>query len=427
MTEMLANAPRFMVVAPLGRDGALICGLLKKAGFAAECVLHVHEVERVDYAQLLGLILTDEALRRGGLEAFGRLAEAQPVWSDLPSILLTSSATEPGCAVLASRARMQVRSLIILDRPVRKEMLISAIQVAYNSRQKQLEIRDAAMRQLQTDEALRKSEHLAVAGRLAATMAHEVNNPLEAVGNLLYLIQNSSTIDEARTFGHLAAQEFQRISEIVDHTLRFHRAPSKPAFTDLSELAISALTLFRGKLRERQIHERITAERAFGYCCEGEIRQALVNLIGNAIDAMREGGNLRIHVAPVSLNGVEYARLTVADTGSGIRKEIRSNLFTQFFTTKGSSGTGLGLWLTRDIVQRNGGKLRFRSRTESPSGTVFMLYIPSAPPLDKSQASASQQAVTGPAAEGRVREGNTPAELSQPTAYAAAPRAASFR
>jgi signal transduction histidine kinase len=134
--------------------------------------------------------------------------------------------------------------------------------------------------------------------------------------------------------------------------------------------------LFRGKLRERQIRERIKVERAFGYCCEGEVRQALVNLIGNAVDAMREGGNLRIHVLPVSLNGVEYARLTVADTGGGIRKEIRHNLFKQFFTTKGSGGTGLGLWLTRDIVEKNGGKLRFRSRTEAPSGTVFTIYLP---------------------------------------------------
>jgi signal transduction histidine kinase len=209
-----------------------------------------------------------------------------------------------------------------------------------------------------------------------ATMAHEVNNPLEALGNLLYLVENSNSLDEARSFGQLAAKEFQRISEIVEHTLKFHRAPAKPAFTDVSELAVSALTLFRGKLRQRQIRERIKVERAFGYCCEGEIRQALVNLIGNAVDAMRDGGNLRIHVLPVSINGVEYARLTVADTGAGIRKEIRQNLFKQFFTTKGSGGTGLGLWLTRDVVEKNGGRLRFRSRTEAPSGTVFTMYLP---------------------------------------------------
>jgi len=379
VTESLANVPRFLVVAPLGRDGELICGLLNRAGYRAECAPHVGDVSKIDSALLLGLILTDEALLRGGIEAFRKVIHAQPVWSELPSILLTSSAGESSYAALASRARVEIHSLILLDRPVRKEMLLSAIQVAHNSRQKQLQVRDAAARQLQSDEALRKSEHLAVSGQLVATMAHEVNNPLEALGNLLYLVESSNSLEEAHSFGQLAAKEFLRISEIVDHTLKFHRAPAKPAFTDVSELAISAVTLFRGKLREREIRERIKVERAFGYCCEGEIRQALVNLIGNAVDAMREGGNLRVHVLPVSINGVEHARLTVADTGGGIRKEIRQNLFKQFFTTKGSGGTGLGLWLTRDIVEKNGGRLRFRSRTEAPSGTVFTMYLPATP------------------------------------------------
>jgi signal transduction histidine kinase len=379
----LVNVPRFLVVAPVGRDGELISGFLATLGYPSQYVSSVREAERIDNSLLLGLILTDEALLRGGLDALIKIEHQQPDWSDLPSILLTSSPGESNCAALASRARIEVHSLMMLDRPVRKEMLLSAIQVAYQSRQKQLQVRDAMQKQFQSDEALRKSEHLAVAGRLAATLAHEVNNPLEALGNLLFLIENSASLEEAHSFGQLAAKEFRRISEIVDHTLRFHRAPAKPKYADLSELANSALTLFKGKLREHHIRERVTTERAIGYCCEGEIRQALVNLIGNAVDAMRDGGQLRVHVSPVSLNGLEYARLTVADTGDGIRKEIRSQLFRQFFTTKGSGGTGLGLWLTSDIVTRNGGKLRFRSRTEAPKGTVFTLYVPSAPPVDE--------------------------------------------
>jgi signal transduction histidine kinase len=376
-----AQVPRFLIVAPVGRDGDLICGLLNGAGFSSESVRDVGEAEKVDCALLLGLIFTDEALLHGGIESFRRLMHAQPVWSDLPSILLTSGATEPGCAALASRVRIEVRSLILLDRPVRKEMLISAVQAAFTSREKQLQIRDAAMRQYQSDEALRRTERLAVAGQLAATMAHEVNNPLEALGNLLYLIENCTSLDEAHQLGRIAAQEFHRITEIVDHTLRFHRAPIKPAFTDVSELAISAVALFRGKMHERMVRERITTEHAYGYCSEGEVRQALVNLIGNALDAMRGGGNLRVHVSQVSLNGAEYARITVADTGTGIPRDIRANLFTQFFTTKGSGGTGLGLWLTREIVQRYGGKIRFRSRTAPPTGTVFVMYIPSVPAI----------------------------------------------
>lgn len=391
MTELAANVARFLVVAPLGRDAELISGFLMKSGYAAERALHLRKAAEIDPALLLGVVFTDEALLRGGLESVKKVVNEQPAWSDLPAILLTSGSTELGCAAMASRARSEVRTMILLDRPIRKEMLLNAVQIAYNARQKQLQIRDAAVKQFQSDEALRKSEHLAVAGRLAATMAHEVNNPLEALGNLLFLVENSSSLEEAHSIGHLAAKEFQRISEIVERTLRFHRAPAKPALTDVSELAISALALFRGKLRERHIRERITTERAFGYCCEGEIRQALVNLIGNAIDAMRDGGHLRIHVSQVSINGVEHARLTVADTGGGIRKEIRSQLFRQFFTTKGSSGTGLGLWLTRDIVQRNGGRLRFHSRTEMPSGTVFSMYLPSASPIEQTEPSAHRE------------------------------------
>jgi len=174
----------------------------------------------------------------------------------------------------------------------------------------------------------------------------------------------------------------KRISEIIDRTLRFHRSPPRPALTEVSALASSALALFRRRVLEHQIGETVVAQTCYAYCSEGEIRQALVNLIGNAIDAMPNGGHLHLRVATVRMHGMPYARLTVADTGGGIRPEIRANLFTQFFTTKGSRGTGLGLWLTRDIVHRNGGKLRFRSRVGSPSGTVFSMYLPSGPPRE---------------------------------------------
>ncbi|HVX56117.1 MAG TPA: ATP-binding protein [Candidatus Saccharimonadales bacterium] len=342
---------------------------------------HVAGTTQIDSGRLMGLILTDEALANGGLDALRTIVDAQPAWSDLPVLLLTSGSVEPRLAAMATQARMEIRSLFLLDRPVRKELLLSAVQVAYTSRLKQLEVRDAAERQVHSDEALRNTEKLAVAGRLAATMAHEVNNPLEALGNLLFLIENSTGIDDVHSFARLASQELARISEIVQHTLRFHRAPAKPELTDVAELAESALALFRGKTAERRIAEHFSARRALAFCSAGEIRQALVNLIGNAIDAMPDGGHLHVRVSPVVREGAYFARLTVADTGVGIRKEIRPNLFTQFFTTKGSRGTGLGLWLTRDIVLRNRGHLRYRSSTRTPSGTVFSLYLPATPHL----------------------------------------------
>lgn len=373
---------RFLVVAPVGRDGDLICVLLRSHGFSAECVTDIGESAHIPSSMIMGLILTDEALAGAGVESLRAVIHGQPTWSDLPVLLLTSGPHEPQYAVIASQVRMEIRSLHLLDRPVRKELLLSAVQVAYTARMKQLEIRDAAERQAHSDEALRNSEKLAMAGRLAATMAHEVNNPLEALGNLLYLIESCDAIEDAKSFARLASQELGRISEIVQHTLRFHRAPTKPEHTDLAEIASSAVALFRGKMLERHIVERLSVQRTFAYCSAGEIRQALVNLIGNAIDAMPDGGQLHVRLSNLKIDGAHVARLTVADTGSGIRPEIRPNLFTQFFTTKGSRGTGLGLWLTRDIVLRNRGSLRFRSRTETPSGTVFAMYLPASAPLD---------------------------------------------
>ncbi|HEY1964896.1 MAG TPA: ATP-binding protein [Acidobacteriaceae bacterium] len=382
MKETGAPDRRFLVVAPVGRDGDLLCAFLKNHGYAAECVAQIAGSSCVESTLLLGLIVTDEALASDGIDALRDLVQGQPEWSDLPVMLLTSGPAEPQYAAIASRARLEIRSLILLDRPVRKELLLSAVQVAFTARMKQLEVRDAAERQVHSDEALRNTEKLAAAGRLAATMAHEVNNPLEALGNLLFLVENSSNLDQAKSFAQLASHELGRISEIVQQTLRFHRAPAKPELIDLGELVTSAVALFRGKMLERHISEHVQARRTLAYCSAGEIRQALVNLIGNALDAMPNGGQLFVRITQVTHRGAHYARITVADTGSGIRKDIRENLFTQFFTTKGSRGTGLGLWLTRDIVQRNRGRLRYRSRTTSPSGTAFSIYLPSTAPLD---------------------------------------------
>jgi signal transduction histidine kinase len=376
--ESAATSGRFVVVAPVGRDGELICNFLTGCGFCCEQARSIREAWRMDPASILGLILTDEAISRGGMEPLLRMIHSQPAWSDLPVMLLTSGSAEASSTEIARRVRLAIRSLILLDRPVRKELLVSAAQMAFTSRQQQWKIRDAAWRQTESEEALRHSEKLAATGRLVATMAHEVNNPLAALGNILYLVEHSNNLEEARSYGSLAARELDRISAIIQQTLTTHRAPAEPTAVDLSDLALSALMLFRGRLRERHILESTALERTFACCSEGEVRQALVNLIGNAIDAMPEGGRLRIHVSPVPVNGVRLARVTVGDTGSGIPQEIRSSLFSQFFTTKGSRGTGLGLWLTRDIVHRNRGSLRFRSRTSRPGGTVFSIYLPAA-------------------------------------------------
>lgn len=379
-----------MVVAPVGRDADLICGLLNSSGFPAQSCASLDEARTVDIASVLGLVITDEALANGGIDALRAIVTNQPEWSDLPIMLLTSGPREPLYAFVATQARLEIRSLSLLDRPVRKELLLSSVQVAHGARLKQLEVREAATRQSQSDEALRNTEKLAVAGRLAATMAHEVNNPLAALRNLLYLAEHSDQPEEARSYTRMAGQELERISEIVQHTLHFHRAPASPCLTDLSEIAISALALFRGRLREKHIRESVVAPTTLAWCSPGEIRQAIVNLLGNSLDAMHDGGRLYVRLSSCTALGMRCARLTVADTGSGIPQEIRSSLFKQFFTTKGSRGTGLGLWLTRDIVSRSSGKLRYRSRTGFPSGTAFSLFLPGEPPAQRQEQDTQQ-------------------------------------
>jgi signal transduction histidine kinase len=377
-------APKcFLVVAPVGRDGELIASFLNACGYGVELKHSIAKIDLADGSDICGLILTDEALTHDSFRALRALIDTQPEWSDLPVILLTSGPAEPRQANIASRVRLEFRSVFLLDRPVRKEMLLSAVQVAYNSRLRQLQVRDAAARQFRSEETLRNTEKLATAGKLAATLAHEINNPLEALQNLLFLVENSSSLEESIPYARMAAQEVHRIQEITDLTLRLHRAPSVPSPNDLSEIAKSALMLFRARLRSRRIKERVDLKPVMAWCSAGEVRQAVVNLIGNSVDAMPDGGELHLKVSRASKDGVGYARLTIADTGSGIPMEIRPNLFRQFFTTKGSRGTGLGLWLTRDIVRRNGGSLRFRSRTSAPTGTVFAVYLPVAGPAGR--------------------------------------------
>ncbi|HEV2136160.1 MAG TPA: ATP-binding protein [Terracidiphilus sp.] len=378
---MIQGPNRFLIVAPVGRDGKLIGSFLNACGYSVESFSSIGEISLDDSADVCGLVMTDEALRRDGFTSLRALLDGQSDWSDLPLILLTGGPAESRNAQIASRVRLEFRSVFLLDRPVRKEMLLSAVQVAYNSRLRQLQVRDATAKQYRSDETLRNTEKLATAGKLAATLAHEINNPLEALQNLLFLVENSATLQDALPFIRMATQEVHRIQEITDLTLRLHRAPSVPSLNDLSEIAASALMLFRARLRSRRIVECAEMKPVMAWCSAGEVRQAVVNLIGNAVDAMPDGGELHLRVSNVSKAGIDFARLTIADTGSGIPAEIRPNLFRQFFTTKGSRGTGLGLWLTQDIMRRNRGSLRFRSRTSAPAGTVFSMYLPVTAPV----------------------------------------------
>ncbi len=238
--------------------------------------------------------------------------------------------------------------------------------------------------QKRAESALIQSEKLAAVGRLAASISHEINNPLEAITNLLFLARQSDGLPEdVKDFLETADHELARVSQIVSHTLRFHRQSTKPRAISAQELLTPALGMFAGRLSNANIElvlqygsvDRVT-------CYEGEIRQVLNNLVGNAIESMKLGGKLYIRTTSAHSweTGLSGVRITVADTGYGIEPHAFARIFEAFFTTKGINGTGLGLWIAKGIVDKHRGSLRVRSRVGSErSGTVFSLFLPSDP------------------------------------------------
>jgi PAS domain S-box-containing protein len=244
-------------------------------------------------------------------------------------------------------------------------------------------VMDASDRK-RSEEALRKTEKLAATGRLAASIAHEINNPLEAITNLLYLLSNHADLPEpARSYVEMAEHEVRRISEITQQTLRFYRQSTSPARANLAELLDSVLSLHQGRLRNLGIAvERKYDAKTDLYCFAGELRQVFANLIGNAIDAMPAGGRLIIRARRSrdwrnpDRGGV---RFQVVDTGSGMLPSVKKHIFEPFFTTKEVTGTGLGLWVSSEIVAKHNGTIRVRSRSETlglRSGTIFEIFFP---------------------------------------------------
>jgi PAS domain S-box-containing protein len=240
-----------------------------------------------------------------------------------------------------------------------------------------------------SEEALRRSEKLAVTGRLAASIAHEINNPLEAITNLLFLLRNSSELPEAaQQYVTMAEYEVRRISEITQQTLRFYRQPTQPARATLAELLDSVISLYQSRIHALDLQvERDYDAGLTLFCFAGEIRQVFANIVGNSIDASSNGGRLVVRARRShdwknpAQSGIRFA---VADTGAGMEPEVREHIFEAFFTTKEVTGTGLGLWVSHEIILKHHGSVRVRSRSAAPpdapephgSGTVFEVFIP---------------------------------------------------
>ncbi|WP_232298722.1 PAS domain-containing sensor histidine kinase [Granulicella tundricola] len=232
-----------------------------------------------------------------------------------------------------------------------------------------------------SDEALIQSEKLAAVGRLAASIAHEINNPLESVTNLIYLARTTDDHDTANEFLETADRELRRAAAITNQTLRFHRQSTSPAEATCLELFESVLSIQQGRI----VNSNITLEKRKRAhtpvrCFVGEIRQVLNNLVGNAIDAMHpEGGRLllRSREAIHHPTGRRGLVLTVADSGPGMSSHTFARAFEPFYTTKDIGGTGLGLWISKEIIARHSGIISLRtSQRLGHSGTVFTVFLP---------------------------------------------------
>ncbi len=232
------------------------------------------------------------------------------------------------------------------------------------------------------EEALRRTEKLAAAARLAASVAHEINNPLSAVINSIYLaLRDPGLSDSTRGYLKLADQELARVAQAATQTLRFHKQSTGPGFANLSEVMDSAFAIFASRFEACAVAvERDYLALEALYCYRDELRQVFANLLSNSLDACSAGGRVRIRIRMRhSRKAADCAGIavTVADTGKGIPLEIRKNIFEPFITTKGTTGTGLGLWLTDDIVRRHRGSISMRSKSKSEDhGTVFSLFFP---------------------------------------------------
>jgi PAS domain S-box-containing protein len=232
------------------------------------------------------------------------------------------------------------------------------------------------------EEALRQTEKLAATGRLAASIAHEINNPLEAVINLVYLARKQP--QNARKYLELADQELERIAQITRNTLGFYRDSSSTKEVDISELLGEVIALYWRKIQFKRVSVRPdygNGIRIVGF--PGEIRQIFANLVANAIEALAAEGTLVIRASRVTLrDGSNRAgvRITFLDNGTGIAPENRTKIFEPFYTTKKDVGTGLGLWLTLQLVEKHHGSLRVRTSVElGRSWTVFSVFLPERP------------------------------------------------
>jgi PAS domain S-box-containing protein len=246
-------------------------------------------------------------------------------------------------------------------------------------------VRDISDRK-RMERLLVKSEKLAATGRMAAAIAHEINNPLESLMNLIFLArQNTPVQGKAHEYLLTAENELERVSHIARQTLGYYRDTGTPANVYLHELIENVLTVYHSKL----ITAEIVVQNQFNdlqkiLVSKGEMIQVFSNIIANAIDAMPHGGLLNISTRKIIASLGDGIQIVIRDQGVGIQQEYLERIFEPFFTTKGNLGTGIGLWVAKQLLEKRGGQIAIASTTEGrASGTSVTIFVPFASPVSR--------------------------------------------
>ncbi len=270
-----------------------------------------------------------------------------------------------------------------------KKIVVDCRKTAYADGDAVLEVNRDMTLELRAQEALRETEKLAAMGRVAGIIAHEINNPLEAITNIFYLLRDHPSLSEdARAYADMAEQELQRVSHITRQTLSFYRESKQPIQVLLPQLLNDVLELQQRALSSSHItirKEYATPASVTGFPVE--LRQVFLNLIGNAIQAMPQGGVLGVSVREATdwSRNVRGTAISVLDTGKGIHPEATQQLFQPFFSTKSTKGTGLGLWISNGIVQKYDGRITCRTvHRKDRCVTCFRVFLPGSGTLDRS-------------------------------------------
>ena len=227
--------------------------------------------------------------------------------------------------------------------------------------------------------AIRTREKLAGVSRMATSLAHDINNPLASVTNLLFLLENEKLSEDGKQYLATARRELSRVAQISAQALGFYRSKGEPVWLSLVAILDDALALHQNRCRTLGVEVSRDYEPAPNINTHpGELRQVMVNLIGNALDAMPSGGRLRLRVRRATdwVTHRQGLRITVADTGDGMNAETRSRLFEPFFVTKKPIGTGMGLWICADIASKYNGRISVRSSdAREHNGSVFSVFL----------------------------------------------------